>query len=99
MIGVRAAVADDRAAIAACLGDDVFTRVEVAVALELVDGALAGDPDYRLQVAEVDGAIAGYACFGPSPMTAASWDLYWIAVAAPARGRGVGIAQRDLGRS
>ncbi len=58
--------------------------------MELVDGALA-DPagDYRVLVAERDGVLAGYVCYGPTPMTDGTWDLYWIATHPQARGRGV----------
>jgi ribosomal protein S18 acetylase RimI-like enzyme len=34
--------------------------------------------------------MLGYICFGPTPMTQATWDLYWIAVASEAQGRGLG---------
>jgi ribosomal protein S18 acetylase RimI-like enzyme len=34
--------------------------------------------------------LLGYVCFGATPMTQATFDLYWIIVAAEARGRGVG---------
>jgi len=34
----------------------------------------------------------GYACFGPHPLTQATYDLYWIAVDPAAQGRGVGRA-------
>ena len=34
----------------------------------------------------------GYACFGATPMTDATFDLYWLVVADGARGRGVGAA-------
>ena len=73
-----------RAAIADLLGRvSEFTADEVAVALELVDEGLArGDASgYRFAVDEAaDGSLRGYACFGPTPMTEATWDLYWIAV-------------------
>ncbi|WP_459858478.1 GNAT family N-acetyltransferase [Humidesulfovibrio idahonensis] len=36
--------------------------------------------------------LSGYACFGPTPGTADSFDLYWIAVAPHAQGRGLGGA-------
>ncbi|OIO00108.1 MAG: hypothetical protein AUJ49_10175 [Desulfovibrionaceae bacterium CG1_02_65_16] len=36
--------------------------------------------------------LAGYACFGPTPGTADSWDLYWIAVDPARQGRGLGGA-------
>ena len=35
----------------------------------------------------------GYVCFGQTPMTEATFDLYWLVIAASARGRGLG---RDL---
>jgi ribosomal protein S18 acetylase RimI-like enzyme len=62
----------------------------VACALELIDGALSNPlGDYRVRVAELDGRVAGYVCFGPTPMTAGTWDLYWIATHPDCRGRGV----------
>jgi ribosomal protein S18 acetylase RimI-like enzyme len=81
-------------------GIDNFNEDEVACAIELV-GLAAGPPpgadDYRVLVAsaEPDGAPLGYACFGPTPMTRQTFDLYWIAATAEARGRGVGRALHD----
>jgi ribosomal protein S18 acetylase RimI-like enzyme len=34
--------------------------------------------------------LLGYACYGPTPCTAGTWDLYWIAVSGEARSRGIG---------
>ena len=70
--------------------DGLFTREEVSVALELIDAALA-EPggEYRVLCAELDGRLAGYVCFGPTPMTEGTWDLYWIVTHPEARGRGV----------
>lgn len=71
---------------------DMFTASEVGTAVELLceyfeKGAASG---YHFVVAEIEGAVVGYACFGPIPCTVSSWDLYWIAVQ-PARQRsGVG---------
>jgi ribosomal protein S18 acetylase RimI-like enzyme len=39
-----------------------------------------------------DGSVAGYACFGPHPLTEGTYDLYWIAVDPAARGHGIGHA-------
>ena len=36
--------------------------------------------------------VLGYACFGATPMTEATFDLYWLVVARGARGRGIGGA-------
>jgi ribosomal protein S18 acetylase RimI-like enzyme len=95
---IRAACAEDRAALAAILrGDASFGDDECVVALQLIDGALAGDPDYRVRVAvdgDRDGAggdrVVGYVCYGATPMTAASFDLYWLVVDAAHRGLGLG---------
>ena len=74
-----------------------FTADEVEVALELIDAALAGSRDYRFLVDVEDGAPGnqaltprGYVCFGRTPMTAGTCDLYWIAVDPACKGRGVG---------
>jgi uncharacterized protein len=59
-----------------------FTAGEVEVAAELIAGGEDGATPwgYRFTVADDDGAIVGYACYGRSWFTEASWDLYWIAV-------------------
>ncbi|HVO29665.1 MAG TPA: GNAT family N-acetyltransferase [bacterium] len=72
-----------------------FNAAEVACAMELVDlvSADANHPDYRAVVALGDGErVDGYVLFGPTPMTESTWDLYWIATAPHARGKGVGRA-------
>lgn len=72
-----------------------FKDDEIAVAMELVDLAVAGSADYRVLVCDTDdgsGALLGYVCYGPTPMTSGTYDLYWIASRASARGRGVGTA-------
>jgi ribosomal protein S18 acetylase RimI-like enzyme len=90
MIAVRPGAPADREALEAAIrSDTTFRADEIDVALELVDAGLAGSADYAIRVADVDGAVRGYLCFGPTPMTRASYDLYWIVVHAEARGRGV----------
>lgn len=69
-----------------------FNEEEVAVALELVDDRLANGKGshYRFVVAEEEGAVVGYACWGPIPGTAASADFYWLAVRPDLQGKGIG---------
>ena len=69
-----------------------FTDAEVLVALELVDER--PEVGYRFVVADVDGAVAGYACFGETPCTVGTYDLFWIAVD-PAR-QNVGLGRKLL---
>lgn len=85
----------DREALAQTLAaTGFFNHEELAVALELVDDRLAhGERShYRFLVAEVMGAVVGYACWGPIPGTQESADLYWIAVHPDHQGSGVGRA-------
>ena len=72
-------------------GTAEFTAPEVAVAIELVDAALAdpGADDYRFIVCEEGDRVLGYACFGSTPMTEGCFDLYWLVVDPAARRTGV----------
>lgn len=88
---IRPASAPDRQKLDSLLHRiSTFTPQEVACALELIDAALAGSPDYRVQVAAEQDELLGYICYGPTPMTQGTWDLYWIASDPAARGKGVG---------
>ena len=86
--------AEDRSALGVVLaGTRAFTDAEIAVALELVDlGLESGGNGYQFVVAEAQDGVAGYACFGATPLTTGVWDLYWLAVATAQQSRGVGGA-------
>lgn len=50
-----------------------------------------GDADYEfLGARDTEGTLLGYACFGPTPSTRGTYDLYWLAVDPDLQGRGVG---------
>lgn len=72
----------------------VFTDEEVEVARELMEVYLfkPGQEDYDLHTAVVNGAVAGYTCTGPTPLTIGTFDLYWIAVDPDMHHHGVGRA-------
>lgn len=67
-----------------------FREAEVATAVELLDEALAGDDDYRFVGAFHGASLVGYACWGPTPGTEGTHDLYWIVVDPAWQGKGVG---------
>ena len=74
-----------------------FTPSEVAVAEEVIESGLR-DPrgsGYHILVAEVDSRVVAYICYGPTPLTEGTWDIYWMAVATEKRGRGIGSALLD----
>ncbi len=60
------------------------------MAVEMLDEALDGDDDYRFLGAFDADALVGYACWGPTPGTEGTYDLYWIAVERSLHRRGVG---------
>jgi ribosomal protein S18 acetylase RimI-like enzyme len=85
----------DRTAIERILRDtEAFADHEIAVALELVDLGEQQAPDgYHFFVAEIEpGQVAGYVCFGHTPCTEGTYDLYWIATDPALQGRGIGQA-------
>lgn len=92
---LRPLLARDRGPLAALLRSvDSFGDADVEVALELIDEVIAraSATSYRVLVAlgtEEDEPLLGYVCFGATPMTDTTFDLYWIAVDPRARGRGV----------
>ena len=69
-----------------------FREEEVATAVELLEESLAGDDEYRF-VGAFDSAadtLVGYACWGPTPGTEGTCDLYWIVVDPERQGAGIG---------
>lgn len=69
-----------------------FRASEVRTAVELLDEALAGDDDYRFVGAYDGDVLQGYACWGPTPGTEGTHDLYWIVVDPARQGAGIGGA-------
>jgi ribosomal protein S18 acetylase RimI-like enzyme len=67
-----------------------FRPEEVATALELLDESLAGDEDYRFLGAYDGDELVGYACWGQTPGTQGTCDLYWIVVDPVRQGEGIG---------
>ncbi len=69
-----------------------FKPFEVAVAEEIIDSYLEAlhNSGYYILVAEDDSVLAGYVCYGPTPLTEGTWDIYWNAVAQEKRRQGIG---------
>jgi ribosomal protein S18 acetylase RimI-like enzyme len=85
----------------------VFNDAEIGVAVELFDAACGLQPaarssphadsretqsDYEFIGAFEGDTLVGYACFGLTPGTDRTYDLYWIAVHPEAQRSGAGAA-------
>jgi ribosomal protein S18 acetylase RimI-like enzyme len=71
-----------------------FKPSEVAVAEEVIDCYLKDSfsSGYQILIAEVDSNVTGYICYGPTPMTEFTWDVYWMAIAQEKQNQGLGSA-------
>jgi ribosomal protein S18 acetylase RimI-like enzyme len=70
-----------------------FYDFEVEIAAELAQENLEKGEDksgYIFTVVEDEGEVVGFSCYGKTPCTAASYDLYWIAVHQNQKGSGIG---------
>jgi D-alanine-D-alanine ligase len=68
-----------------------FRDDEIVVALEVFDAAVRPIPDsYQVLGAELDSRLVGWICWGPTPCTLGTYDLYWMAVDPEMQGAGIG---------
>lgn len=79
----------------------VFTTEELKVVQEMVEGFFNPEPrDDHTFVVFRNGdpnSIAGFACYGPTPLAQGIWDLYWICVDRTQQANGYGgILLREI---
>ncbi len=92
-IEVRPMIAQDKPAIVQMLQNmPEFKPPEVVVAEEVLDNYLHDSirSGYHVFVAEIDSLVVGYICYGPTPLTEGTWDIYWLAVAPNQQSQGIG---------
>jgi ribosomal protein S18 acetylase RimI-like enzyme len=94
---IRPLVAADRSGVFRILENaGNFTPAEVGIALELIDewlelGEHSGYLTYVLEARDPEKSeVLGYVCFGPTPLTESTFDVYWIAVDKSKHRGGVG---------
>ena len=69
-----------------------FLPHEVVIAEELIDSFLQNGKKsgYTIEVAEDEGKVVGYICWGDTPLTEGTWDIFWVAVDNRQQGKGIG---------
>ncbi len=70
-----------------------FYEHEIIVANELAKERLIKgfDSGYFFIFAEYKDIVVSYACYGPTPCTKGTYDLYWIVTHNDFRGKGIGV--------
>ena len=81
-----------------------FTAEEIKIADELLNSYFTQsfDSGYWTYTA-VDDRVTGYICYGPTPLTHGTYDIYWIAVDPALQAHGIGsellnFAEEDISR-
>ncbi len=94
-IRIRWCRPEDRQVVLSFLAETKFFRPdEIDIAREVLDAALADGPKghYQSFVAELEGRTVGWICYGPTPCTIGTFDIYWIGVSSAWQGHGIGRA-------
>ncbi len=70
----------------------VFRKDEIRIAQEIIKTSLQqyNKYDYLLYVADYNTEIVGYICFGKTPLTEGTYDIYWLVVDPPFQNQGIG---------
>ncbi len=91
---IEPSLPSDRAPIAeAARSVGVFNEEEVRTIYELFDDYVRDlASGYNFLTYRDDGHVLGFACWGPTPLTEGTHDLYWICAHRAAVGKGVGAA-------
>jgi GNAT superfamily N-acetyltransferase len=97
---IRPLIQKDRERILAMVKSiQYFTAEEIDVAMELVDIVLRDETqkDYTIQcLVDHEDQPLGYVCYGSTPMTEGTFDLYWIVVDPQYQSHGAGTKLLDF---
>lgn len=93
--GIRPAGPEDKDVVMAILKRTKFFRPEeLKIAEEVFNDSVSGDPEvsYQSFVAREAHKTIGWVCFGPTPCTVGTFDIYWVAVDPEEQNSGVGTS-------
>jgi ribosomal protein S18 acetylase RimI-like enzyme len=92
LVRIRPTIREDYKSILDILeGTDNFTAEEIKIADELLNSYFdhSFESGYWTYTA-ANNKVAGYICYGPTPLTDGTYDVYWIAVDPDMQGQGIG---------
>lgn len=90
---IRAADKIDREKVFAILeATEFFRPEELLIAQEVFDSSVNSNSKdgYISYVAQIDNIVVGWICFGQTPCTCGTFDIYWIAVDPARQNQGIG---------
>lgn len=96
---IRLAEAKDVQPVLQFLKDTQFFRPgEILIAEEVITDAIKQGPQgsYQSYVFEQSNTVIGWVCWGPTPCTVGTYDIYWLGVAPASQGRGLGRKLMDF---
>ena len=99
---IRQMTAADKTALMQILNQiSEFEPEEVGVAEDVIDGYLKSPTSsgYYILVAEYNSSLVGYICYGDTPLTKGTWDIYWMAVTPQHQSLGIGKALVEAAES
>lgn len=99
-VTIRRTAADDRDGIMKFMAEtQFFPEHELAIAAEVLDDAIrdgeAGDYQSFTAVSD-EGSPIGWVCYGATPCTVGTYDIYWIGVSTSVQRGGIGSALLDF---
>lgn len=101
-LDIRQMTAADKPALMLILNQiPEFEPEEIGVAEGVIDNYLKSPASsgYYILVADYNSSLAGYICYGDTPLTKGTWDIYWIAVASRHQSLGIGKALVEAAES
>ncbi|HSV26858.1 MAG TPA: GNAT family N-acetyltransferase [Sedimentisphaerales bacterium] len=96
---IERACANDRLSLLAMLDETSFFRPnELLIAAQVFDDANSRGPqgDYQSFIARIDGKLVGWVCYGETPCTLGTFDIYWLAVEPRCQRSGIGRKLMDF---
>ena len=89
---IRELVPEDRDELLRILqATGVFNETEIEIADEVLRESLNPSSSYRTHCCvDENGSVLGYVCWGATPCTFGTFDLYWMAVDPSRQGNGIG---------